>query len=67
MKRHHLMRLLLCSLVIRLKRGQILCIVEAMKLMNEIKAEVDGKIVEIAVDNGGTIEYGQTLFLIEKM
>ena len=50
----------------QVERGQILCIVEAMKLMNEIKAEVDGKIVEIAVDNGGTIEYGQTLFLIEK-
>ena len=49
----------------QVKRGQILCIVEAMKLMNEIKAEIDGKIVEITVGNGETVEYGQTLFLIE--
>ena len=49
----------------QVKSGQILCIVEAMKLMNEIKAEVDGKIVEIKVENGDAVEYGQTLFLIE--
>ncbi len=49
----------------QVKSGQILCIVEAMKLMNEIKAEVDGKIVEITVENGDAVEYGQTLFLIE--
>ena len=49
----------------QVESGQILCIVEAMKLMNEIKADVDGKIVEIAVGNGDTVEYGQILFLIE--
>lgn len=45
--------------------GQVLCIIEAMKLMNEIKAEVKGKIVEKLVDNAQPVEYGQTLFLIE--
>ncbi len=48
------------------KKGQTLCIVEAMKLMNEIKAECDGRIVEIAVENAEPIEYNQLLFLIEK-
>ncbi|MGE5416877.1 MAG: acetyl-CoA carboxylase biotin carboxyl carrier protein [Acidobacteriota bacterium] len=46
--------------------GQTLCIVEAMKLMNEIKAEISGKIFEIVSDNGQPVEFGQTLFLIEK-
>ncbi|MDD5449694.1 MAG: acetyl-CoA carboxylase biotin carboxyl carrier protein [Candidatus Omnitrophica bacterium] len=45
--------------------GQVLCIVEAMKLMNEIKCEVKGKIVEKLVENAQPVEYGQTLFLIE--
>ncbi len=45
--------------------GQVLCIVEAMKLMNEIESEVSGKIVKILVDNGKPVEYGQPLFLIE--
>jgi oxaloacetate decarboxylase alpha subunit len=48
------------------KKGQTLCIVEAMKLMNEIKAECDGTIVEIAVENAEPVEYNQLLFLIEK-
>lgn len=48
------------------KKGQILCILEAMKLMNEIKAECDGIIIEIAVENAQAIEYGQVLFVIEK-
>lgn len=47
------------------KKGQVLCIIEAMKLMNEIESEVDGKIVEILVENGQSVEYGQTLFKIE--
>ena len=47
------------------KPGTVVCIVEAMKLMNEIKAEVSGKIVQILVENGETIEFGQTLFAIE--
>lgn len=46
--------------------GQTLCIVEAMKLMNEIKSEIRGKIVEILVENGQAVEYGQTMFLIAK-
>ncbi len=50
----------------RVKQGQTLCIVEAMKLMNEIKAECDGIIVEIAVENTDPIEYDQVLFIIEK-
>ena len=45
--------------------GQVICIIEAMKLMNEIKAEVKGKIVEIQVDNAEPVEFGQVLFTIE--
>jgi acetyl-CoA carboxylase biotin carboxyl carrier protein len=47
------------------KKGQTLCIVEAMKLMNEIEAEVDGKVVAIYQDNGDLVEYGEKLFLIQ--
>ncbi|SHE62245.1 acetyl-CoA carboxylase biotin carboxyl carrier protein [Desulforamulus putei] len=46
--------------------GQTLCIIEAMKLMNEIEAEIAGEIVEILVENGQPVEYGQKLFLIKK-
>ena len=46
--------------------GTVLCIVEAMKLMNEIETDVSGKIVKILVDNGKPVEYSQPLFLIEK-
>ena len=45
--------------------GQVICIIEAMKLMNEIKAEVKGRIVEILVENAQPVEFGQALFLIE--
>ncbi|MBN2423882.1 MAG: acetyl-CoA carboxylase biotin carboxyl carrier protein [Calditrichaceae bacterium] len=45
--------------------GQTLCIVEAMKLMNEIESEISGKIVKIAVENAQPVEYNQVLFLIE--
>lgn len=45
--------------------GQVLCIVEAMKLMNEIEAEISGKIVEILIENGKPVEYNQPLFLVE--
>ncbi len=45
--------------------GQVICIIEAMKLMNEIKAEVKGKVKEILIDNGDPIEFGQVLFRIE--
>ena len=45
--------------------GQVICIIEAMKLMNEIKSEVKGKIVDIQVDNSEPVEFGQVLFVIE--
>ena len=48
------------------RKGQVVCIVEAMKLMNEIEAEVDGKIEEILVQNGEHVEYGQHLFRLSK-
>lgn len=47
------------------KKGQTLCIVEAMKLMNEIESEFSGKIVSILVENGQPVEFGEPLFLIE--
>jgi acetyl-CoA carboxylase biotin carboxyl carrier protein len=47
------------------KKGQILCIIEAMKLMNEIEAEVSGKIVAALVENAQPVEYGEPLFHIE--
>ena len=47
------------------KKGQVLAIVEAMKLMNDIESDFDGKIVEIYVSNGESVEYGQPLFAIE--
>jgi acetyl-CoA carboxylase biotin carboxyl carrier protein len=45
--------------------GQVICIIEAMKLMNEIKSEIRGKIVEITVDNAEPVEFGQTMLIIE--
>ncbi len=45
--------------------GQVLCILEAMKLMNEIKSEVKGKLVHILVDNGQPVEFGQVMFIVE--
>jgi len=47
--------------------GQVVCIIEAMKLMNEIKSEVKGKVVEVLAENGHPIEFGQPLFLIESI
>jgi acetyl-CoA carboxylase biotin carboxyl carrier protein len=47
--------------------GEVLCIIEAMKLMNEIKSEVKGKIVEILVENGQAVEFDQALFKIQKI
>lgn len=47
--------------------GQVICIIEAMKLMNEIKSEIKGKIVEILVENAEPVEFGQTMFLIEPL
>jgi acetyl-CoA carboxylase biotin carboxyl carrier protein len=47
--------------------GQVVCIVEAMKLMNEIKSEVRGKVVEVVVENAEPVEFGQTLFVVEPL
>lgn len=49
----------------RVKKGQVLGIIEAMKLMNEIESECDGIVKEISVKNGEAVEYGQTLFVLE--
>jgi acetyl-CoA carboxylase biotin carboxyl carrier protein len=47
------------------EEGQVLCIVEAMKLMNELTADRPGRIVDILLENGQNVEYGEALFLIE--
>src|SRR5438270_9862955 len=47
------------------KKGQVLCIVEAMKLMNEIEAEQPGRLLEVLVQNGSPVEYGESLFRFE--
>ena len=49
----------------KVKKGQTLCIIEAMKIMNEIESEFDGTVVKINVSNGNPVEYNQSLFLIE--
>jgi acetyl-CoA carboxylase biotin carboxyl carrier protein len=46
------------------KKGQVLCIIEAMKLMNEIDSEYDGEIVNIYIENGQPVQYGERLFAI---
>ena len=48
----------------KVKKGQVLAIVEAMKLMNDIESDFDGEIIEILVENGQSVEYGQPLFSI---
>jgi acetyl-CoA carboxylase biotin carboxyl carrier protein len=47
------------------KEGQVLCIIEAMKLMNEIETKVAGRVARILVENGQAVEYGQPLFLLD--
>jgi len=47
------------------KNGQTMCIIEAMKLMNEVESEINGKVVSILVENGQPVEYGEPLFHIE--
>ena len=49
------------------KKGQVLCIIEAMKLMNEINAECDGEIVKAYVENGHAVQYGERLFAIKPL
>jgi acetyl-CoA carboxylase biotin carboxyl carrier protein len=48
-----------------IKKGQVICIIEAMKLFNEIEAEVSGKVVKILVENATPVEYDQPLFLVD--
>lgn len=50
-----------------IKPGKVLCIVEAMKLFNEIESEVSGRIVKVLVENASPVEYDQPLFLVEPM
>jgi acetyl-CoA carboxylase biotin carboxyl carrier protein len=47
------------------KPGKVVCIIEAMKLFNEIESEISGKIVKVLVDNATPVEYDQPLFLVE--
>ena len=47
------------------KEGQVLCVIEAMKLMNEIEAKAAGRIARVLVENAQPVEYGQPLFLVE--
>ena len=47
------------------KKGDVLCVLEAMKLMNEIQAEQEGKIIDICVKNGDLVEFGQTMFKLD--
>ena len=49
----------------RVEKGQVLCILEAMKLMNELESEVTGVVREVCAENGDPVEYGQTLFRVE--
>ncbi len=49
----------------KVKKGQVLCVIEAMKLMNEIESEIEGVIERILVDNSHPVEYGEPLFLID--
>jgi acetyl-CoA carboxylase biotin carboxyl carrier protein len=49
----------------KVKKGDVLCIIEAMKIMNEIQSEIDGEVVEILVSNEQMVEYGQKLFRIK--
>ena len=49
----------------KVRVGQVVCIVEAMKLMNEIESEVSGRVVKVCVENAGPVEFGQILFLVE--
>lgn len=50
-----------------IQKGDVVCIVEAMKMMNEVKAEFGGKVVEILVENADPVEYGQPLFLVDPL
>jgi acetyl-CoA carboxylase biotin carboxyl carrier protein len=55
-----------CEVGSQVKQGQTLCIIEAMKLMNEIESEASGTIVDVLVENGKSVEFGQKLFKLKK-
>ena len=48
-----------------IKTGEVLCIIEAMKIMNQIESDVNGKLIRVLVENGDPVEYGQPLFVID--
>ena len=50
-----------------LEAGQVVCIIEAMKLMNEIKSEIAGRVIEVLVENGSPVEFNQPLFVVEPL
>jgi acetyl-CoA carboxylase biotin carboxyl carrier protein len=50
----------------RVSEDSVVCIIEAMKVMNEIRAELRGEVVEVLVENGDPVEFGQPLFLVKK-
>lgn len=54
-----------CQVGSKVKKGQTLCIIEAMKIMNQIEADADGEVVEICCDNENLVEYNQTLFKLQ--
>lgn len=49
----------------KVKKGDVVCIIEAMKLMNEVEAEIDGEVIEVLVNNEQMVEFGEPLFIIE--
>ena len=51
----------------KVNKGQVICIVEAMKVMNEIESEVDAEVVDVLVANGQPVEYGETLFVLRPL
>ncbi|WP_040211548.1 acetyl-CoA carboxylase biotin carboxyl carrier protein [Clostridium polynesiense] len=55
-----------CSISQKVSKGDVLCIIEAMKLMNEIESPYDGEIIDVLVEDGSTVEYGEPLFKIRK-
>ncbi|MDF2672571.1 MAG: accB, partial [Clostridiales bacterium] len=50
-----------------INKGDVLCIIEAMKLMNEVTADIDGEIIEVLVGNKSIVEYGQPLFKVREV
>jgi acetyl-CoA carboxylase biotin carboxyl carrier protein len=54
-----------CDVGERVKKGQVLCIIEAMKLMNEIESEYEGEVAKVYVENGQPVQYGERLFAIK--